>query len=174
MITFVDGSDTEGIIVLDDGLILIDDGLGGGGIGGGGSPSIDCSSDRVAILTDYTIVDYVVAVNSAYVTLEPTVAQYLPGCPLQCMLDESSSGGIIQNNIFAIDSNTGRISIKTTSVSDIGDVPLRVTCESTLSTTQQRSDYDDFIVSLQEPSFDCRTDILDFMTPITQNIDYVV
>lgn len=165
----MDGSDTEGIIVLDDGLILIDDNLGGGG-----TPEIDCSDDRVAILTDFTIVDYIVAINSNYVTLEPTIAQYLPGCPLTCMLDESNSGGIIQSNIFAIDSNSGRISIKTTNVNDVGDVPLRVTCESNLSTTAQRSDYDDFIVALQEPQFDCRTDILDFNTPIAQNNDYVV
>lgn len=174
MITFVDGSDTEGIIVLNDGLILVDGESDGGLGGGGGIPSIDCSDDRIAILTDFTIVDYIVALNSNYVTLEPTVAQYLPGCPLSCMLDENSSGGIIQNNIFAIDSNSGRISIKTTNVNDVGDVPLRVTCESTLSTTAQRSDYDDFIVALQEPSFDCRTDILDFTDPIVQNIDYVV
>lgn len=172
MITFVDGSDTEGIIVLDDGTVLIND--DDTGTGGGDTPQLDCSNDRVAILTDFTIVDYVVAVNSNYVTLEPTIAQYLPGCPLTCMLDESSSGGIIQGDIFAIDSNTGRISIKTTNVSEIGDVPLRVICESNLSTSAFKSDYDDFIVSLQEPSFDCRTDILDFVTPITQNIDYVV
>ena len=148
-ITFTDGSGFTSIPTFPDptGDIVI---IGGGGsidIGGGGSDetdpdtgfnpdsnSIDCTSDRILFLSDFTQVDYYITYNSNYRLLEPAILQYIPGCPMTCSLDENMSGGIVSTNIFNFDSNTGRISIKTTNPSDERDIQMKLTCTSTEST----------------------------------------
>lgn len=164
-ITFVDGSGSESSIVLDDGTIIdpVDSETG-----------LDCTDDRLLFLTDFSIVNYFVSINSNYVVLTPTIMQYKPGCPIDCYLDESQSGGIINNSVFNVSPTDGRISIKQTDTSQVGDISLDLICVSTLSADFARVTIDNFIVSFQAPSDNCESDILDFATPIQQNIDYTV
>jgi len=174
-ITFVDGSDTSGFTILDNGTILSD---GGDdpveGDDGTTTPSIDCSNDRVYFLQDFTVVDYFIAYNSNFVVLNPTMLQFIPACPVQCTLDENMTGGIVRSTVFNVNPNDGRVSIKSTNIADIGDVQMSLTCESVESTHSASVTTDDFIVSFKQPGNNCYMDILDFTNRIPQNNDYTV
>lgn len=166
-ITFVDG--TEVPTVLDDGTIIpVPDGGDGGFTGG------TCADDKIAFLTDFTVVDYFITPSSGYQLLTPTILQYVPGCPIQCTLDESNSGQIISTSIFNVQSTDGRVSIRTKNPANARDVQMRLTCSSIQSTNSLGSTSDEFVVALQTPGSNCFMDILDFTTKIPQKIDYVV
>jgi len=182
-IAFVDGSDVSGLIILADGQVLEgsrngseEDGSSGANIGG--NPEYgnqDCSQDRIWLLTDFTIVDYYISARSGDVTLEPTFLQHLKGCPIACTLDESMSGGIIQSDIFSLDSESGAVSIVTRDEERAGDVQMKLTCTSTESTQEPfHVTSDDFMISMQRAGQSCNTDILDFKTAIPSSIDYTV
>lgn len=170
-ITFIDGSATGGVTVLPDGIIIIDPIVPGGG---GFDSGTGCLDDKLTFLTDFTVVDYFIMPSSGYQVMAPTVLQLIPGCPIECSLDESNSGEIISPNIFNVATQDGRVSIRTSDPADARDVQMRLSCTSIQSMDSQRTANDEFVVALQEPGSNCFMDILDFTSKIEQRIDYVV
>ena len=100
-ITFVE-SISEGITILDDGTIIYNDETNGNSGNGLIPTPAQCATDSPLFLTDFTLVDYFVTINSNAKVLTPTILQTMPGCAIDCTLDESMSGSIIQSDIFNI------------------------------------------------------------------------
>ena len=169
-ISFVNGTSSNST-TLNDGTILVDP---------KSTPSstpttVDCTKDKIIFLTDFTMIDYFISSSSGFKVLKPTILQWIPGCPVSCTLDENGSVGIISKTIFNLSPTDGRVSIKTTDVTNAKDVQMKLSCTSISSTqTTFNKATDDFIVSLKVPGTNCYMDILDLLHPIKQNNDYVV
>jgi hypothetical protein len=110
------------------------------------SSGISCTNDRVMFLSDYTIVDYFISSAATVTTLEPSIMQYLPGCPVMCTLDEAQTGGVASTQIFDFDPSTGRVSIMTSNVDDAAAIEMSLTCTSTESLSFAASTTDSFVV----------------------------